>query len=336
MRDNTLIYLDIAKRLKLPLTYLDSIQCMRIALGKKKYYFFSSITFMNSSSSIYIAKNKRKLLQLLKKAGFPVPKNIAFAKLGDWHELLGEQIQNLDFPVVIKPMLDSHNSTGTVCNIKTGNELTDRLEKAFEKYNLMQVEEYIQGLKEYQVLLLKERIIGVVERIAARVVGDGVHSIKELINLHNEGLLEHYGKIELNQEAQLCLANQNRNQDSVVPKGVTVRIHYSVNRALGGTVISLGKKILAENENYLRKAARLTGLDFVGFDLLCEDINLPFSETEWVILAANFGPDISIYEYPEEGKKTESSKRILMQLIYRHPLAYLIHRTKLFFKGFYG
>jgi cyanophycin synthetase len=332
MNKNLKTYYETAKKLKLAVTYLNTMQCLRIRLGKKNYYFMGPITPMNSSSSMFIAKNKHRLLQLLKKSGFPVPNHIAVSKESNWQELLPPHLEDLKFPVVIKPTLDTHSGEGVVCSIKTPDQLFDYLQKNFEIYSHLQIEEFHQGLKEYRVLILKNRIIAVAERRAAQIVGDGKSTIEELIA---RKLTITYA-IKVNAECLICLGDQGLSLESVVPAGKIIRLHYPVNRSLGGTCISLGKKMLAENANYLGQAARITGLDLVGIDLLCEDINLPFSETKWIIIEANLGPAINAHELPDEGKPMKVSKQILRQLIFQHPFAYMFHRFNLFLKKLYG
>ncbi len=246
--------------------------------------------------------------------------------------MLPQHLDSLKFPVVIKPTLNSHSGEGVICSIKKHDQLLDNLSKSFKSYPLIQIEEFYQGLKEYRVLILKNRILGVVERIAAQVVGDGTHTISELIVAHNHSLAPIQCAILVNTECLLCLADQGFILEDIPPRAKIIRLHYPVNRALGGTSVSLGKKINPENANYLCQAANSTGLDLVGIDLLCEDINLSFSETKWIIIEANFAPGISIHEYPDEGKPMNVSKKILSQLIFQHPLAYIFHRIKLMIK----
>ncbi|MBA2709943.1 MAG: hypothetical protein H0U57_05065 [Tatlockia sp.] len=320
MNNNLKIYFETAKKLKLPVKYLDSQQCLKISLGKKNYYFIGTITPFNSSTSIFITKNKQKTLQLFRKSGFPVLNHIAISKDSNWRELLPQHVASLQFPVVLKPTFNSSNRIGIIGSIKTSEHLFDHLESNFKHYSHLQIEEFYQGLKEYRVLILKNRTLAVVERIAAHIVGDGIQTIQELADR------------KVNAECLICLADQGLKLENVVPAGKMVRLYYSANRSLGGISVSLGKKINSENANYLLRAAKITGLDLVGIDLLCEDINLPFSQTKWLIIEANFSPGILIHEYPDKGKSLNVSKKILRQLIVHHPFAYIYQRIKRMFR----
>ncbi len=101
-----------------------------------------------------------------------------------------------------------------------------------------------------------------------------------------------------------------------------------LNLAAEGSVTALDKKLPALNRQWLRQAARKTGLALMSFDLLAEDIYKPFDETGLIFLEANHNPDISIHESPDFGKNIEISKIILKSLIFEHPVAYALQRLK--------
>ncbi len=317
-------YYESALNLKLPVTYVNEISSLNISFGKGNYFLLQGNTHLNNASSIYIANNKRSTKLLLQHAGISVPKGITITKKKLKKDSLSNLVNNLRFPVVIKPTLHSRSEMDVLCNIKTYNDLSHHLKKALQTSSEILVEEYHPGLREYRVLFLKNRIIGVVERFPPTVEGDGEHTIEQLMTLNEE-------ITPINDDSKNCLADQDLSLDSIPHKGQVVRVRYAVNRAFGGQVAFIEKKINKENARYLRQAARVTGLELVGLDIICEHINQPFSKTKWFILEANFPPDITLHETPDEGKGINISKKVLLQLILRHPFAYLYHRLKSIF-----
>ncbi|WP_172653448.1 hypothetical protein [Legionella fallonii] len=314
-------YYESALTLKLPVTYVNEINSLHICFGKENYYLLRGITHLNNASSIFIANNKHATKLLFEQEGISVPKAVTINKRKLQKYSLSNLIKKLRFPLVIKPMLNSHSGMDVVCNIKTYDDLSFQLEKALQTSSDILVEEYHEGLKEYRVLLLKNRIIGVVERFAPIIEGDGQLTIEQLMTQNEEFP-------QINDDCQNCLTDQGLSLDSIPHKGQVVRVRYAVNRALGGQVAFVNKKINRENAKYIRKAAQITGLDLVGLDLMCEHINHPFSKTKWFILEANFPPDITLHELPDDGKGIKIGKKVLIQLILRHPFAYLYHRLK--------
>ena len=330
MDKNIALIYDGARALGLPVTYFPNINYLNIHLGRKHYYFCRTVTPINEGASIFIAKNKFRLNKLLEGSGFPVPKAVALSADNIAQQPLSELIRGLQFPLVAKPMNETGRGYSVLCNINDITVLAEQVDRVLKTHRYVQVEEFHQHLKEYRVLVLKNRVIGVVERFAASVIGDGEHSIEELIEISNRerdklARTLTISPLVIDEEYLLCLNEQNLSLQSIPSKGAEIRLCYTVNTGRGGDIFSHGKKIHPQNAKYLCDAARVAGLAYVGFDVLCEDINLPFGQTKWLIIEANFNPDLTIHEIPHRGKRVSVVKKILRQLIYRHPLSYVYH-----------
>ena len=330
MDNNLLLFYKGAHVLGLPVTYLPHLEYLNINLGRKNYYFSCALTPLNKGASIFIARNKFRLNKLLDEAGFPVPKAVAFNADERARQPLSDLIQGLQFPLAAKPMKGTGRGMDVLCNIQDITLLSEHVSRILKKHSYIQIEEFHQHLKEYRVLVLKNQVIGVVERFGACVIGDGEHSIEELIVFSNReramlALNLTISPLVVDEEYLLCLSKQNLSLQSIPPKGKKVRLCYTANTGRGGDILSHGKKIHPKNVNYLCRAAKTIGLTYVGFDVLCEDINLPFSRTKWLILEANQSPDTTIHEVPHRGKRSSVVKKVLRQLIFRHPLSYIVH-----------
>lgn len=328
MDRNIRIYYQTAMTLGLPVTYIPGIRGLRIYLGKKNYYFTHTVTPFNCGASISISKNKYRLNKLLEEAGFVVPKAIAIRKEHFIKYSLAYLTRTLTFPLVAKPLCDTSRGKDVFCNIKDIETLSTYLRQCFNQYSVMQVEEFHQELKEYRVLIFKNRVLGVVERFGAQVVGDGQHSIQQLIDISNVERAKLSDTLTISPmvvdfEYQHCLAEQGLSMESIPPAGAAIKLCHTVNTGRGGDILSHGKKIHPYNARYLCKAAKATGLNVVGLDVLCKDIHDSFKNSQCVIIEANFNPDITIHEIPNRGEKSNVTTQILRQLIFRHPFSYL-------------
>jgi len=343
MNRNIRLFYNGANDLHLPVHYYPDIQYLNISLGKHQYYFIKSHTPLNEGAGVLISKNKFLMNQLLAESGFPVPKAARFDKDTWLKSPVNELIATLKFPLVAKPLQDTGRGTGVMCNIKNETELDNHVRTLFELYPVVQVEEFHKGLREYRVLVLRNEVIGVVERFAAQVTGDGMHSIEELIAIENKER-ERLSKtltispMTYDSEYQHCLEEQGLTLTFIPEKGQQVRLCYTVNTGRGGSIYSHGKQIHPENVAYFYRAAQVAGLYYVGFDVLCEDINKPFSTSKWMLIEANHCPDLTIHEIPHRGQKQPVVHLVLKQLIKRHPFAYsyqLMTKSKwsIFFKG---
>ncbi|WP_298626829.1 UDP-N-acetylmuramyl peptide synthase [uncultured Legionella sp.] len=331
MDRNVALFKKCAQEMQLPYTYYPTADVLKVELGAKPYYFVFSISPINYGASIYVAKHKYACNTLLHQAGFPVPKAVAFEKKKLEQHSLSELIEPLRFPLVAKPMLNSVRGLGVLCNIKNIAELSEYVNTLFNNHRFVQIEEFHSQLKEYRVTVLNNKVIGVLIRTGAFVIGDGKHTIEELIELKNVERI-HLSKeltispLRYDTEYKSCLEEQGLTLQSIVPEGNKIRLCYTVNTGRGGDIFSLGKKIHPANAKMVCDAARAIGLNYVGFDLLCEDIiNTPFKPNKWIIIEANFYADATLHEIPNHGVKTKIINKMLRHLIYRHPFSYLYH-----------
>ena len=86
------------------------------------------------------------------------------------------------------------------------------------------VETYIAG-KDYRVLVVNGRVVAVAERVPAHVVGDGTHTVAELVAITNADPRRGVGhekvltRIRFNDAAIALAARARLHPRSVVPEG---------------------------------------------------------------------------------------------------------------------
>jgi len=324
MNKNAQYYYKNALKLLLPVEEVPEIDGFKLILGKTNYYFCHSGTPLNNSGSIYVARNKYCMNKILEKAGLPVPKAV-FVNFTEFQAgKLEEKIASLSFPLVAKPQAGKLGQD-VLCNIQNIQQLTNYMIKNFSYYDSVAIEEFHGNLNSYRVLILNNRVLGVIQRYPAHVIGDGKHNLQELIELTNiqrRQISDTLGPIVVDEECHIRL-NELGISLSYVPKnGEWVTLIYTSNATRGGTYKSLGKQICKENRQLLIRAATELQLKLVGFDVQCADIQLPIEKPRDVIIEANDAPSVRIHESPMEGSPVYMSKKILRQLIYRHPFAY--------------
>lgn len=326
MNKNAERYYQRALAFFMPAFIRPEIDGFEIKLGKKHYYFRGSNVPFNDSVSAELARNKYCMNKLLAQAGLPVPKAAAIhmTELND--EQIAEKLTELTFPLVIKPTLESSKGRGVLCNIQTFAELKKHLVQALQCDEFVTIEEFHGNLNSYRVLIFFGKVIGVVRRHAAHVVGDGEHTVQELIdsaNVKRTATNEILGPILIDDEAKIRLTELGLQPNHILEKDQRVTLCYTCNSTRGGTYESFGKAICKENANLLIRAASVLGLNFVGFDIECPDILVPMITSGGVIIEANQGASIRIHEEAINGASVFVTKKIISALIYRHPFAYL-------------
>lgn len=325
MNKNARCYYESAIKLFLPLEELPQVEGFRLILGRKNYYFCGSGTPLNNSGSITLTRNKYSMNKTLAENGFPVPK-ATFVHYSEFTDgLLAEKIAELSFPLVAKPQIGKLGN-GVLCNIQTFAQLQNYMEINSEAYEYVTIEEFHSNLNSYRVLIFNNKVLGVIQRYPAHVVGDGQHNLQELIDITNKRRLEisdTLAPIVVDEECQIRLAELGLDLSHIPKADEELSLAYTCNASRGGTYRSLGKSICKENKRLLIHAAKQLNLSLVGFDIQCADINQPFVPSRDVIIESNDGPSVRIHEYPIEGQAVSISNKIIRSLIYRHPFSYL-------------
>lgn len=328
MSVNIALYFKSAYKLGLPVKAVKEIYGFQLKMGKNAYFFRGGLTPFNNGSTNYVTDNKFCVNKLFELAGVPVAKAIGITKKefedNNW------SAEELKFPLVIKPTVGTSCGKDVLCNIKDIEMLKYHLADKFKKHHCLSVEEFHAGLTSYRVLVFYGKVIGVVKRIPAQIIGDGKHNILELIKIENEKREQFkgtvtFGDLAIDEESKIILAELALTPHDIIQEGKVIKLCYVCNSTRGGIMISLGQQICKENAILLRKAAKVLNLNIVGFDFLCEDINIPVERSRGIIVEANYHPDITIHELPMYGEATRVSEIIMRKFIYKHPFSYVIN-----------
>ncbi|MCX7120397.1 MAG: UDP-N-acetylmuramyl peptide synthase [Gammaproteobacteria bacterium] len=332
MKYTAQLYYNSALALKLPCVAEKIFRGFYVHLAGRRYFINGARTPFNFCNAESIAANKYYANKLLEQGGIPVPKatfvNREMFELDDWDR------NAIQYPVVAKPTSNTAMGEYVFCNIKNQHVLENYLKKIFSETAAfaVSVEAFKPNLKSYRILVFQNKVIGVVERIPAYVVGDGVHTLQALIDLTNSErkFFEKkmpLGPIKIEEEQLVRLAEQGVTLDDIPLKNQRIDICYKCNSSCGGTMGGVDGEICSENTALAIKAAKILELGLVGFDVLCQDIGKPILSTAGYFIEANTAPDVSIHENALFGNKNCVTRKILFGLIKRHPISYFFHRV---------
>ena len=192
---------------------------------------------MDSTSAIAesIAQDKELTKRLLEAAGVPVPKGRPVTDAEDAWAAACE----LGGPVVIKPR-DGNQGKGVAANIESREQVLAAYAAAREISSDVMVEQYLPG-SDFRLLVIGDRLVAAARREPPHVIGDGEHSIRELVEQVNsdprrsDGHATSLTKIRLDDIALATLAKQGFDADSVPRKGARVVLRNNANLSTGGT-----------------------------------------------------------------------------------------------------
>ena len=263
--------------------------------------------------------NKTVTKKILADAGFPVPAGDEFTSLEQglaYYPLIkGKQI-------VVKP-----KSTNFGLGISIFQEPASldnykkALEIAFEEDTAVLVEEFIPGT-EYRFFILDGRCESVLLRVAANVVGDGKHTIRELVAQKNANPLrgrDHRSPleiIELGDIEQLMLTQQGYAPDDILPEGKKVNLRRNSNISTGGDSIDVTETMDSSYQELAAAMATSMGAWACGVDLIIPDKTQPASKEKphFTCIELNFNPAMYIHTYCAEGPGQAITPKILDKL----------------------
>ncbi len=337
MDPNTQAYLRSALKLKLPVELNKYVDGFNVKLGKRNYYFFSTMTPFNSAANLYLVNSKNATNSILREANIPVPEGKFLSGTNFNYDKLVEITSTLKFPLVLKPNSWTHSGLDVICGIPNIHVLFNKCEILLQDYDELLIEEYHGNLQDFRVLIFRNKILDVVARFPGKVMGNGEDTIEELVRQENARRLEKSNillPIEFDFEADMNLLNQGLTKESIPEVGKEIILAYTCNASRGGSVKAIPKEICKENEELFLKFAKVLDLEFVGIDVCCKSLMEPMTSTGGVFIEANVVPSVRIHEDGLGGEKKEVTLQLMKTLIYRHPFSYLfnlIARNKNYF-----
>lgn len=243
---------------------------------------------------------------LLRRQSLPTPSTIFFFRKNFIKEDVAKKLSNLRFPIIIKDSAGS-NSRGIFPYIKNLKEAQAVLEEEIVNFRSLIAQEMIFG-KEYRVLMLNNKVIGALEMIPPRILGDGKSTIVQLIKEKQKHTRR---KTPIDQMLKKILSEQGFALDSVLGVGEIASIKKSSSLAEGGETRDVTDLVSPEITSVCAKAADAVGYYLAGIDIICEDISKDPASQTFGILEINGKPDIYIHYNPTHGKSRNVIKDII-------------------------
>ena len=167
------------------------------------------------------------------------------------------------------------------------------------------VERFILG-EEHRLLVVGDQVVAVNKGETASVVGDGLHTVQQLIELQinsdpRRGEEEDFPldtiRLEDHTTSVLELKRQGLSAGSVPEAGRSVLIMRTGNMSMDVTDL-VHPDVAAQAV----LAARVVGLDIAGVDLVVQDISKPLGPQGGAVVEVNAGPGLLMHLKPATGQ----------------------------------
>ncbi|MCR4158859.1 YheC/YheD family protein [Kerstersia gyiorum] len=257
-----------------------------------------------------IANNKVLSKLFLQRAGIAVPSGRAFASF----EQALEAFRTRRCPQVVKPRVGS-GGKGVTAGIDDEALFAQAWQRAQRLSAEVIVEDFVEG-DEVRVFVLDGKVTAAVCRVPAYVVGDGQHSVAELVTRKNEDrarnpLLRRYPISNFDYLQQVL----KKDQTFIPGRGEYVRLAQVSNVALGGESVGVLKflhpSIRKMAERVWQAVPHATQL---GLDIMARDFQAPAQGNAYVI-EFNADPAVATPAFAAYGEAAPQLPGRLMEYV---------------------
>lgn len=281
--------------------------------GAKQRRIWAAEVDATSAVSESIAQDKDLCKRLLQAAGVPVPIGRPVDSVEDaWAAAL-----EVGLPVVVKPQ-DGNQGKGVTVNVVTREHLEVAFKAAAEIGHVM-VEKFLPG-SDYRLLVVGDKLVAAARRDPPHVIGDGVHTVKQLVDKVNadprrgDGHATSLTKIRFDDIAVARLEIQGLTPESVPEKGRRVILRNNANLSTGGTATDVTDDVHPDVAARAIAAAQVVGLHVCGVDVVAESVMQPLEQVNGGIVEVNAAPGLRMHLSPSYGKGRNVGEAIINHL----------------------
>jgi len=298
---STASLVNAAEERDIPWLRLNRYSLVQFGHGRYQQRIQATTTGRTGNIAVELAGDKEETSGILRDLGLPVPDQRIVRQATD----AVRAAKRIGFPVVLKPLAGNHGR-GVSINLKTPEEVRAAFDKAREHGRTVIVESYIEGF-DHRLLVIDGKLVAAAKREPGHVVGDGVHTIEQLVDIVNKDPRRGVGhekvltRLEFDHQAERLLKKIGYDKDAVPAKDEIVYLRSTANLSTGGTALDVTDTIHPDNREMAIRSISAIGLDIGGVDFLTKDITLSYREAGGAICEVNAGPGFRMHVAPSEG-----------------------------------
>ena len=303
-----------AEKRGIPWIRLNAQSLIQLGYGCNQQRIQATITGRTSYIAVELASDKEETNKILANLGLPVPRQ----RMVQTVDLAMDAARRIGYPVVLKPYNGNHGR-GVSINLTTPDEVREAFERAAEHARSVIVESFIIGY-DHRMVVIDGELVAVSKREPGHVVGDGAHTIEELVATLNADPRRGIGhekvltRIELDAQAAGLLTKLGYTTTSVPADGEIVYLRLTANLSTGGTARDMTDLVHPDNAEMAVRAIKAIGLDIGGVDFLTPDITQSYKEIGGAICEINAAPGFRMHMAPSDGRPRDVAGKTIDML----------------------
>lgn len=260
----------------------------RLSYGGRSVACRESLSDLTSAVALSRCDDKRLTRRLLKRNDLSVPDQMLAADKSKVREFLQKYGR-----VVVKPAR-GEMGRGISVDLRTEDEVARAINLAREQCEDVIVEQYVEG-QDLRIVVIDGAVVAAAVRKPPTVLGDGVHTVIELIDRQSrrrEAATGGESKIPLDEETERCVQSGGAEMLDVPDTGETLTVRKTANLHAGGTIHDVTENLHPDLADAAIRASQVLEIPVVGFDLIVPDP----SRADYVVIEANERPGLANHE----------------------------------------
>ncbi len=303
-----------AEERRIPWIRLNEQSLLQLGHGRFQQRVQATITSRTSHIAVELASDKEETNRILGQLGLPVPRQ----RLVQYADDAAAAAERIGYPVVVKPFNANHGR-GISIHLTTEAQVLSAFEVAREHSRSVIVESFITG-EDHRMLVINGELVAVSKRVPGHVMGDGTHTIEQLVDEVNRDPRRGIGhekvltRLSFDTQAETMLAKLSYTRETVPGDGERVFLRSTGNLSTGGTATDVTDVVHPDNAEMAVRAVKAIGLDVGGVDFLSTDITESYKEVGGAICEINAAPGFRMHMAPSEGRARDVAGPVLDML----------------------
>lgn len=260
----------------------------RLSLGGRTINCRESLTDLTSAVALSRCDDKALTHRLLRRKGFKVPAQ----------EIVTSEDAALKFlqqhrRIVVKPA-QGEQGRGVFVDLSEPQQVMNAVREAKALCERVLLEEFVEG-QDLRIIVIGGEVVAAAIRKPATIIGDGVHTIIELIDKQSRrraAATRGESSIPFDAETERCVETKGYQLLDILPQGQDLEVRRTANLHTGGTIHDVTPDLHEELAAAARGSAELLQMPVVGLDMIVEAPSQPFHR----IIELNERPGLANHE----------------------------------------
>src|SRR5215208_2548 len=177
---STMALVRAAEERRIPWIRLNDQSLIQFGHGRYQQRIQATVTSRTPHIAVELASDKEETNRILANLGLPVPKQRLVQSASD----AIAAAETIGYPVVVKPFNANHGR-GISIHLSSVEQVRTAFDVAREHSRSVIVESFITG-EDHRMLVINGELTAVAKRVPGHVVGDGKHTIEQLVEQVNQ------------------------------------------------------------------------------------------------------------------------------------------------------